>query len=507
MRVLYLDCDSLRPDHLGCYGYHRDTSPNIDDLAARGRRFTNCYASDVPCGPSRSALFSARFGVHNGVINHGGLNADPRPAGEDRGFARSGNFPSFPAALLSEGYRTCLVSPFPQRHGAFHVLDGFDEWRDSGGGGTERAEVVYPHAEDWLESHAEEEDWYLHVNFWDPHTPYDTPQDFGNPFADDPAPDFPDEETIAEHYDSYGPHSAHDVHHGYMMNQGPADLERTPDEIADREDFERWIDGYDVGIRYMDEYLGRLFDLLREEGVLEETLIVLSADHGENQGECNVYGDHQTADEATCNVPLIVAGPGVEEGVDEGFHYNIDIPPTLVELADGEVPERWDGESFAGALTDGEEAGREHLVVSQGAWACQRAVRWEDYILIRSYHDGLKDFDPVELYDLAADPHETVNLARERPDLAREGLARLQDWVSARLLENATDSAGGNPDAPNGLEDPLWRVIEEGGPYHTRGNVESYAERLRETGRDEHAEHLETHRGIVPQSAEEYLAD
>ena len=67
MRVLYVDCDTLRPDHLGCYGYGRATSPNVDALAAQGTRFTQVYASDVPCLPSRTALFSGHFGVHTGA--------------------------------------------------------------------------------------------------------------------------------------------------------------------------------------------------------------------------------------------------------------------------------------------------------------------------------------------------------------------------------------------------------------------------------------------------------
>jgi choline-sulfatase len=76
MRILYIDCDSLRPDHLGCYGYDRDTSPNIDRIADDGRRFTNYYASDVPCLPSRTALFTGQLGIHTGVVNHGGIAAD-----------------------------------------------------------------------------------------------------------------------------------------------------------------------------------------------------------------------------------------------------------------------------------------------------------------------------------------------------------------------------------------------------------------------------------------------
>ena len=63
MRILYIDCDTLRADHLGCYGYCRDTSPNIDSVAAEGVRFDNCYVSDAPCLPSRSSLYTGRFGI------------------------------------------------------------------------------------------------------------------------------------------------------------------------------------------------------------------------------------------------------------------------------------------------------------------------------------------------------------------------------------------------------------------------------------------------------------
>src|SRR5690606_26329400 len=86
MRILYLDIDCLRPDHLGCYGYHRATSPRIDAIAAQGVRFDNVYISDAPCLPSRTALWSGRFGIHTGVINHGGSNADMFTDGPSRGF-------------------------------------------------------------------------------------------------------------------------------------------------------------------------------------------------------------------------------------------------------------------------------------------------------------------------------------------------------------------------------------------------------------------------------------
>jgi len=461
--------------------------------------FKNYYASDVPCLPSRTALFSSRFGIHTGVVNHSGMNADIRHQGPARPTSTTGDYLSFPRALRDADHHTAFISPFPQRHGAWHTLDGFDEWHDTGGGGMERAEVVYPHAKDWLETNGTDEDWYLHVNFWDPHTPYDTPESYGNPFEDEPAPEFPDAETISEQYDSYGPHSAHDVHHGYLTGNGPADLERTPDEIASREDFEQWVDGYDTGIRYMDDYIAKLLDLLESQGILDETLIIVSADHGENQGELNVYGDHQTADDTTARVPLVVCGPGIEAGVDDALRYTLDLGPTLVDLVGGTKGDGWDGRSFADALAGDGDGGRDALVVSQGAWACQRGVRWDDWLLLCTYHDGWKAFDAVELYDLAEDPHETTDCSTANPDVVDTGLAHLNRWHSQRQLDAATSQNGGNSGAPRGLIDPLFEDIEDGGPTYLRGMMESYTERLRATGREPHAETIEARDGIVEQ--------
>jgi len=140
MRILYLDLDTLRPDHLGCYGYHRNTSPNIDRLAAEGVRCENYYTSDAPCLPSRAALFMGRFGIHTGVVNHGGTPADPWVEGADRGFRQSRETASWMDVLREEGFHTVSVSPYAERHSAWWFYRGFSEMINPGKGGLERAE-------------------------------------------------------------------------------------------------------------------------------------------------------------------------------------------------------------------------------------------------------------------------------------------------------------------------------------------------------------------------------
>lgn len=482
MKILYIDIDSLRPDHLGCYGYHRNTSPNIDSIAERGVRFENYYATDAPCAPSRTALFSSRYGFHTGAINHGGLEGDKRPIGAHRPF--NNHFESYQAwvdILRFRGYHTAMISPFPGRHSAWHVQEGFLETFDTGKHAGETADDVSVEALRWIKDRgSQKENWFLYLNFWDPHTPYRTPAHYGNPFEHDPAPEWLTEEIIAQHREGYGPMCALNVPAGNQW-------EGLPSEIKSRADFKKWIDGYDTAIKYVDDHVGLILKLLEEQGILDETMIIISADHGENQGELNIYGDHQTADHITSRIPCIIAGPGILQGhVDRDFHYQIDCGPTVVEHVGGQRREKWDGISFLPALTKGESAGRPYLVVSQAAWSCQRAVRFDNWILIRTYHPGLKDFPELMLFDIDKDPHETNNLAGKRPDVVGKGLQLLDEW----LYEQMSTS-----DYP---QDPMWHVIHEGGPYHTRGNYFASLEKLRAAGRHEAADRMEaSYRHVV----------
>jgi arylsulfatase A-like enzyme len=213
MRLLYVDIDTLRPDHLGCYGYHRDTSPNIDALAADGTRFDNVYASDVPCLPSRTALITGRFGVHTGVVNHGGRAADlatlapEGPSGRE--FMSQLSLTTWAAKFFWAGHRTASFSSFPFRHSAMWWTVGFQEMVNAARNfGGERADQVVPEVLGWFDRHAHEEHWFCHVHLWDPHTPYNTPADYGNPFEGDPIPSWYTDDVRSAHWELPGPHSA-----------------------------------------------------------------------------------------------------------------------------------------------------------------------------------------------------------------------------------------------------------------------------------------------------------
>ncbi len=482
MRILHFDVDTTRPDHLGCYGYHRNTSPNMDRVAAAGVRFEQCYVPDAPCLPSRAALFMGRFGIHTGVVNHGGLNADPYPYGMRREFRTQKDDLHFPAVMSQAGYRTVSVSPFADRHSAWWFYAGFREMHDTGGCGGEIADDVVPIALDWLGANGQEDNWYLHVNVWDPHTPYRTPEEYGYPFADIPGSDWLTDETIARHRASYGPNSASEVRNYWDLTDSP--YPREPKQMLSTADFKQWIDAYDVGIHYADMWFGRLMERLEELGIAEETAILISSDHGENQGELNIYGDHHTADTITSRVPCILKWPGLEARVEEGLHYQGDVAATILGLLGLEVPANWDFVSFAPSLQAGGASGREHLVVSQCAWTCQRSVICDNWLMMRTYETGLKAFPSVMLFDTHADPHLEHNLSEDRPEVVAALQKKLDAWHADMM---ATSDTG---------VDPMETVIAEGGPYHTRTAHEPYVRRLRATGRDRHADFLEAHGGI-----------
>ena len=472
MRLVYIDIDTLRPDHLGCYGYPRRTSPNIDALSRRAVVFRNVHASDTPCLPSRTALLTGQFGIHNGVVNHGGVDADPVIGGPDRQFWSRLQLDSFPTRLKQAGLKTVSVSSFAQRHSAFHWYAGFDEAYNVGKYGQETADEVFAIASDWLDRHGREDNWFLHVHMWDPHTPYRAAAAYGEPFADDPLPAWLTEDVRARHWQACGPHSAQECTGFSPKPENLARLPRQPQEIPDMVAVRAMFDGYDTGVLVADEYAGKIIAQLQALGIEPDTAIMISSDHGETLGELNVYGDHQTADQFTTRVPLILKWPGLEGGRElQAFHYQVDVTATLLEMLGQPVPASWDGVSFADSLRSGEDEGRDHLIVSQGAWTCQRGVRFQDWILISTLHDGYHLYDELMLFDLANDPHEQVNLADSRPEIVEQGLTLLDAWREAMM-----------PSAARG-RDPLDNVVAEGGPYHVRGQLAVYLRRLEATGR------------------------
>lgn len=474
MRILYIDIDTLRADHLGCYGYHRNTSPNIDKIAEEGAIFSECYVSDAPCLPSRASLFTGKFGIHTGIVGHGGTAADLRLTGKSRGFFDVTANQCWVSKLKEAKFYTVSVSPFAERHSAFWFYSGWNEMYNPGLRGFETADLIFRYGEKWLKDNGSKDKWFLHLNFWDPHTPYRTPLSFGNPFENDPIPSWITDEIILEHRKSYGPASALEPH-GFGLSKvlSRAFPRAGIIEVRNLEDFKIWVNGYDTGIRYADEFFGKIVLILKNLGIYDDTLIIISTDHGESLGELNVYGDHETACHIINRVPMIIKWPNKNWKKEyKSFIYQSDVAATILEGLGQKVPEAWDGKSFFKQIEKGKEFGRDYLVVSQNAWSCQRTVRFNNWTLIRTYHTGLKNFPEVMLFDYKKDFHMTNNLSEEKPEIVAIGLKLLDEWYK-EAMKNSTSEV-----------DPMWTVIREGGPSHTRNELNSYLKRLKKSGRE-----------------------
>ena len=154
---------------------------------------------------------SGRFGIHTGVVGHGGTAADMRLEGPGRNFRSELYEDALPTIFRKLGMKTTLVSPFPERHTCWTFYAGFNEVHNTGKGGQESAEEVTPVVLKWIADNAADDDWFLYVNYWDPHTPYRTPEELGNPFADDPLPEWLTEDVLEGHKKMAGPHTALDI--------------------------------------------------------------------------------------------------------------------------------------------------------------------------------------------------------------------------------------------------------------------------------------------------------
>ncbi|MGN1201973.1 MAG: sulfatase, partial [Eubacterium sp.] len=338
-------------------------------------------------------------------------------------------------------------------------------------------EKVLPIALDWLKRNQDKDNWFMHVHFWDPHTPYRAPLEFGNPFEKEPIDSWINEEILELHKKHTGPHSINEL--SMYDDITDPNYPRMPGCADDMDGLKRVFDGYDCGIRYTDYLVGQIFDLLKEQQIFDDTAIIITSDHGENMGEFGIYSEHATADQSTCHIPFIIKWPGGNKGKsDEKLHYSLDLLPTMAQLLSVPKCDNWDGESYASVITGNTDTGRDSLVISQMAHVCQRSARFGNWIYIRTYHDGFHLFDREMLFNLSNDPYEQCDLKEQYPELCEKGAKIILDWQDEQLIK------------AKGLPDPLWTVLSEGGPYHASGHLNEYAKRLEITGRADGAKKL-----------------
>ena len=421
MLTLVVDIDSLRPDHVGAYGYSEPTTPNIDRLAEDAVRFDRAYAANSPCMPARAGFLSGRYGIANGVATHEARSQTLAGPATWEGFdGEDSNYWTLPETLFQDRTRACAVSSFP-RHPApwfYHLWDEFHQPREPAGEGeyfqTPRAETVADRAIDCLDRHTEE-DLFLYAQFWDPHTPYNRSDEEIAQF-DPPRPEYPTDEQIAS--------QQADDHWRCASQQG----------IEDAADLLETLAHYDAEIHYCDRHVGRLLDVLRDRGRYEEALIVLLADHGEEFGEHGLYSEHWSTHEGTQRIPLLVKPPGgARQGTSDALVTNVDLAPTILNYAGLDRPAAWQGRSLRPLLTGESTRWRERVVLDHGLYTAQRAVRTDRWKFVRTYHDGVWDLPERQLFDLDADPHEQTDVADAHPDVVTELERAMACWAETHV--------------------------------------------------------------------------
>jgi len=432
--ILLIGIDSLRADHMSCYGYSRLTTPHIDRFAQGGTLFERTYSPHIPTTSGYASMLSGMdcFGTQVVALRH-------------RGTLREG-VRTLPEILREHGYLTSCVgfTGNPASRGFDTYLD-YPGWGPDESGRSPKAENLNRVAVPELERlAAQEAPFFLFLRHMDPHTPYLPPAPYERMFYHgwecDPA------NRSMDPVMSFKPFC--DYFASWM-----------PPGISDKDYI---IAQYDGAVAYMDACIQTLFTALESLGLLDETIVVINSDHGETLYDHECWFDHHGLYDVTLHVPLIIRyPPKVPAGKRvAGFNQHKDLVPTLLELADIKLRgTRFDGRSLM-PLIRGEVASHEsEFYITECTWMRKHGWRTPEWKLIVALEPDFHFKPEIELYNLIQDPDENCNLAEELPDVVAYLRGRMEQWIARRERET-------------GLPNPMltqgdWHGYEGVGPFKT----------------------------------------
>jgi arylsulfatase A-like enzyme len=418
--VVLVGIDSLRADRTSALGGRRLTTPHLDAFAHEGTLFQRCYSPHIPTTPAYASMLTGRDAFGTGIV---ALRQEDPPLS-----------PTLAQLLREHGYTsTCIgFTGNAAAHGFDSYLDYPEVWgpRAEGylpdgsraRGSLRKAENLVAVTRPELERLAAgPEPFFLFLRPMDPHTPYLPPPPFDRLFYAG------DELDPANR--SLEPVRAFAPFWSYFESWLPQGLT----------DIEYVIAQYDGAAAYLDACLAGLFGELRRLGILDDTIVVVNADHGETLDEHECWFDHHGLYDVTLHVPLLIRYParmpaGRRIG---GYVTHKDLVPTLLELAAIEYePDAFEGRSLLRIVDGGVTSFEQELYLTECTWMRKHGWRTPAWKLIVALEPDFHFKPPVELYDLVHDPGELHNLADERPDVVEHLRARLEEHVAAR--ERAT---------------------------------------------------------------------
>ncbi len=440
--LVLITLDTLRADHLGCYGYIRARTPNIDGFANEALRYQCAYSVINTTLASHAAMMTGRYPQGLGI---------PRNS-----FPLARDIPTLAELLRDEGYTTAAFVSASSLHSSMGLARGFETYDEDFGilhlnQEQRRAESTTTAAGRWLGENGAGKPFFLWVHYFDPHYPYAPPPPFDTIYGSD--------------------------------YQGPADgsMEylatlRLPQARPTPEDLQQMVDLYDGEIAYLDHWLGKLIERLEAPGIGERTLVVITADHGEQLLECEVLFNHGLyLYQPSVAVPLLIRFPEPLKVTPAAAStvQTLDILPTMLAAAGVTSPPDSGGRSLiplpgCREPAAGQEGPRPAFAEASRPWHVERGHP-DEYQNLRkaamvvSYPWKLVEtpyLHQVELYNLDQDPGERNNVAGGNPELAadlrrlisgwrdgaQDGSARPDDENLRRL--EALGYVEGSPDSP-----------------------------------------------------------
>ena len=407
--IVLLAVDSLRADHMSCYGYTKNTTPHLDRFAAQGTLFEHNISAHIPTTSAYGSMLTGQdvFTTQVVALRHKGPLRD--------------EVPTLAELLKEAGYTTTCVgfSGNPSARGFDKYLNfaGWGSWNE---GRSPKAEnlnqVAIPELDELVKGEAP---FFLFLRHMDPHAPYLPPAPYERMFyhgnETDPA------NTSMEPVMTFKPFC--DFFASWM-----------PPGISDKDYV---VAQYDGAIAYMDACIQTIFTALEAHGIYDETLVILNGDHGETLYDHECWFDHHGIYDTTLHVPLIIRYPGkIPSGQRvSGYTQHKDLVPTILELAGITTERSFDGNSVL-PLISGEEISHEsEIYITECTWMRKHGWRTPEWKLIVALEPDFHFKPEIELYNLIQDPDENTNIAESEPEVVALLKSRMDAWIAKREAE------------------------------------------------------------------------
>ncbi len=430
--VILISANLLRPDHMSCYGYHRNTTPNICSVAEDGIIFEQAVSPATWSLPAYGSLFTSQYPSAHGLRKN-----------KDR-LSKTSKLLS--GQLKKEGYRTAaFVGSVRNESGQLRPIYGFDRGFDTYHAKGHLFTDTIPPAKKWISKNKDKE-FFLFLHGQDIHYPWHYPENYQHKYSSNYSGVLKNE-TYRLHMDySNDSRILDNIRHtenGSYLHYGS---QRIP---LSEEDISHIKAHYDGGLLYTDQLLGSFLDWLKEQEMYENTTIIVTSDHGTTIGDRvlkgnRVIGHGKKPFDEQIRTPLIIkpaANLPTPVKKEIGAQVSlIDIMPTILDITGVGKPEELQGKSLEDLVWSGELWQKERQLFAETARTDSMAVRTDQWKLIDATNDPQKR--SYLLYNLTADPDESENVLRKYPEVAERMRAYIEEQ-KIRNLEIKTKSRSG----------------------------------------------------------------